>query len=274
MQLPEISLPTIPLPFDIQLLLHPAVDHFVIAIPVVVLLLELYNLVVKRSSISVFSLLLLLLAVGFTFGAYITGVTDGKEAYDMLSPEGQEELKAHKLLGTYILFMSAFVVIVKLLAMALRSALFRALFIVILLGYIAVLFFQGKEGGELVYEYGANVSKVKALDDELFDCKDELSDAQEEAKEAADSQNTPAAVSKEAPAAAAPSVPTETQDNQQSSTSTSAQTTKHVDALIESAKQKVEAASKEVLSKVKEKAGSMEMPATPAAPEAVKIETH
>ena len=273
MQLPEISLPTIPLPFDIQLLLHPAVDHFVIAIPVVVLLLELYNLVVKRSSISVFSLLLLLLAVGFTFGAYITGVTDGKEAYDMLSPEGQGDLKAHKLLGTYILFMSAFVVIVKLLAMALRSALFRALFIVILLGYIAVLFFQGKEGGELVYEHGANVSKVKALDDELFDCKDELSDAQEEAKEAAASQNAPAAVSKEAPAAA-PSVPAETQDNEQSSTSTATQTAKHVDALIESAKQKVETASKEALSKVKEKAGSMEMPATPAAPEAVKIETH
>lgn len=270
MQLPEISLPTIPLPFDIQVLLHPAVDHFVIAIPVVVLLLELYNLVVKRSSISVFSLLLLLLAVGFTFGAYITGVTDGKEAYDMLSPEGQEELKAHKLLGTYILFMSAFVVIVKLLAMALRSALFRALFIVILLGYIAVLFFQGKEGGELVYEYGANVSKVKALDDELFDCKDELSDMQEEAKEAEESQKAPASVSQEAPAA----VPAETQSGEQSSSDAATQTAKHVDKLIESAKQKVEAASKDVLSKVKEKAGSMEMPATPAAPEAVKIETH
>jgi len=270
MQLPEISLPTIPLPFDIQVLLHPAVDHFVIAIPVVVLLLELYNLVVKRSSISVFSLLLLLLAVGFTFGAYITGVTDGKEAYDMLSPEGQEELKAHKLLGTYILFMSAFVVIVKLLAMALRSALFRALFIVILLGYIAVLFFQGKEGGELVYEYGANVSKVKALDDELFDCKDELSDMQEEAKEAEESQKAPASVSQEAPAA----VPAETQSGEQSRSDAATQTAKHVDKLIESAKQKVEAASKDVLSKVKEKAGSMEMPATPAAPEAVKIETH
>jgi len=270
MQLPEISLPTIPLPFDIQVLLHPAVDHFVIAIPVVVLLLELYNLVVKRSSISVFSLLLLLLAVGFTFGAYITGVTDGKEAYDMLSPEGQEELKAHKLLGTYILFMSAFVVIVKLLAMVLRSALFRALFIVILLGYIAVLFFQGKEGGELVYEYGANVSKVKALDDELFDCKDELSDMQEEAKEAEESQKAPASVSQEAPAA----VPAETQSGEQSSSDAATQTAKHLDKLIESAKQKVEAASKDVLSKVKEKAGSMEMPATPAAPEAVKIETH
>jgi hypothetical protein len=45
MQLPQITLPQIELPFDIPVLLHPPVDHFAIALPVVILLLELMNLI-------------------------------------------------------------------------------------------------------------------------------------------------------------------------------------------------------------------------------------
>jgi uncharacterized membrane protein len=261
MQLPAISLPNIELPFDVAVLLHPAIDHFVIAIPVIVLLIELINTIAKRRALSLVSLLLLLLAVVLTFAAYISGVTDGKEAYDMLTPEGQADLKAHKLLGTYILFMSAFVVIVKLLAMALRSALFRALFIVIMFGYIAVILFQGKEGGELVYEHGANVERVKALDDALFDCKDELTDAQEELKEAEKTEEPAAKPAQETAAPAAVSTP-------------APEAAATVDTLIESAKAKVNAASKELLSAAKEKVQASTIEKVVSEPETVKIETH
>ena len=56
MQLPQITLPQIDLPFDIPVLLHPPVVHFAIAIPVLILLLELINLAFRKRAIRCFSL--------------------------------------------------------------------------------------------------------------------------------------------------------------------------------------------------------------------------
>ncbi len=186
MTLPEITLPKIDLPFDIPLLLHPSIDHFAIVLPVIVLLLEFYNLFAQRKSIGLFSSLLLVLTVIAFAAAYFTGVVDGKEAYDLLPTEGQEELKFHKLLGTYLLLASVALLLFKLLAMS-GKKIFKVLFFLVLLGFIAVTFQQGKDGGELVYEYGANVKRVKVLDDKLFDTQEAL----EEAKEEENSQNQP-----------------------------------------------------------------------------------
>ena len=115
MPLPTISIPEIPLPLQIPELLHPAIVHFVIAIPIVILLLELYNLGVKRRSISLFSLILLLIVAVAIFGAYLTGGVDGKAAWDALGTEGQAELKEHKLLGIYLVYASLGLVLFKLL---------------------------------------------------------------------------------------------------------------------------------------------------------------
>lgn len=91
MELPAIKLPQIELPFDVPLLLHPPIDHFLIALPVVILLLELANLIVKKKAIGVTSFFLLLLTVVATIAAYITGSTDGKEAFPLLSEAAQGE---------------------------------------------------------------------------------------------------------------------------------------------------------------------------------------
>lgn len=181
MTLPAITLPKVELPFDIPVLLHPAVDHFAIALPVVIILLEFYNLFARRKTVGGFSFILIVLAVVVFTAAYFTGLVDGKEAYSLLSPEGKEALKAHKLLGTYLLFGSAVLLFFKLLAMT-GKGFFKFLFFVVLIGFIAVTLKQGKEGGELVYKYGANVEKVKALDDELFDVKEELEELEEESE--------------------------------------------------------------------------------------------
>jgi uncharacterized membrane protein len=173
MNLPAITLPQINLPFDIPTLLHPAVVHFVIAIPVIVLLLEFYNLFTRRRSIGAFSFILLLITVAMLAMAYLTGGVDGKEAFDLLSSDGQAELKSHKLLGTYVLFTAVAVVIFKLLAMT-GKGFFRVLYFLMLIGLIAITLKQGKDGGELVYEYGANVERVEALTDNLSDAKDEI----------------------------------------------------------------------------------------------------
>jgi len=190
MALPAINLPQIELPFAIPTLVHPAVVHFAIAIPIIVLLLEFYNLFARRKSIGGFSFLLLLITVAVLITAYLTGGVDAKAAYDLLNADGQAELKAHKLLGVYVLFVSIAVIVFKLLAMT-GKGFFRFLFFIALMGLIAISLKQGKDGGELVYEYGANVQIIKDMKFDLDDLKEELAELEEEAdakKEAVKSQ--------------------------------------------------------------------------------------
>jgi uncharacterized membrane protein len=246
MELPVITLPKVDLPFDIPVLLHPPIDHFAIAIPVVILLLEFYNLFARRKSIGAFSFLLLILTVIVFLGAYLTGSTDGKEAYDLLTPEGQEALKAHKLLGTYLLLGTGVVLFFKLLAMTGKSY-FKFFFFVVLLGLIAGTFEQGEHGGELVYKYGANVERVKALDDELFDVKEELEDAtaaQAEVKtEAKQEVSAPATI--------------ETPEKKPDSANAT------VETLLDSAKEEMQKASQKALEKATETVEqAVEVPAT------------
>jgi uncharacterized membrane protein len=177
MQLPEITLPKVELPFDIPVLLHPSVDHFVIALPVVILLLELMNLMMKKKAVSGVSFFLIVLTVIVSVGAYFTGLVDGKEAYPALTEAAKEALAEHKLLGTYLMLASGVVLFFKLLSMITGKSIIRVLYILILIAFVAGIFEQGEEGGELVYKYGMNVEQVKVLDDELFDLKEELEEA-------------------------------------------------------------------------------------------------
>ena len=184
MELPAIKIPQIELPFDIPVLLHPPVDHFIIALPIVVLLLEVINLFAKKRAIGVVSFFLIILTVVAAVAAYFTGAVDGKAAWDLLSQAGQAELKEHKLFGTYLMLASGAVLLFKLLSAMIQRGLMKSLFLLILILFVAGILKQGKEGGELVYKYGANVKIVKTMDDALFDCKDDLSDYVAEEKEA------------------------------------------------------------------------------------------
>ncbi|MDM5271164.1 hypothetical protein PGH07_03155 [Sulfurovum sp. zt1-1] len=173
MNLPAISLPNIDLPFDIPVLLHPPVDHFAIALPIVVLLIEFINLFVKKRSFSVLSFFLVIATVVLAISAYLTGSVDGKEAYPLLNEMGQGELKAHKLLGTYLMLASGIVLLFKLGSMLFSNGLVKAFYILVLAVFVAGVLKQGEDGGELVYEFGANVEMVKTLDDEKFDIQEE-----------------------------------------------------------------------------------------------------
>jgi len=174
MQLPAITLPKVELPFDIPVLLHPAVDHFVIALPVVILLLELMNLVMKKKAVSGVSFFLIVLTVLASVGAYFTGLVDGKEAYPALSEAAKVALAEHKLLGTYLMLASGVVLFFKLLSMLTAKGIIKALYILILIAFVAGIFEQGEEGGELVYKYGMNVEQVKTLDDKVFELEEAL----------------------------------------------------------------------------------------------------
>ena len=179
MTLPEIPLPKVEIPFDIPVLMHPPLIHFLIAIPVVILLLEVFNLVIRKRAVGVVSFFLLILTIAAAIGAYITGLTDGKEAFPALNEVAKAALGEHKQLGAYILVGSVFLLVLKLLSM-IGNKFLKALYILILVLFIAVIFKQGKEGGDLVYKHGLNVQQVKTLDDSLFDLKEEMEELQED----------------------------------------------------------------------------------------------
>ncbi len=181
MTLPDITtyIPKIELPFDIPTLLHPLVVHFMIAVPVIVLLLELTNLITKKKAVGVVSFVLLLLTVIASAGAYLTGLVDGKEAFDVLTEAAKTELAEHKLLGTYLLLASVIVLFFKLISALLSSGIVKALYLLILIAFVLGIFKQGKEGGELVYEHGMNVAQIKTLDDKIFNLEEALEEANE-----------------------------------------------------------------------------------------------
>jgi len=186
MEIPKLpfKIPEIQLPFDIPLLMHPPVDHFIIALPIIILLLEFINIFAKKRAIGVVSFFLLILTVVAAVAAYLTGSVDGKEAYPLLNEVAQGELKEHKLLGTYLMLASAVVLVFKLLSAMIGRGIMKVLYLFILILFVAGILKQGKEGGELVYKYGANVEIVKTMDDKMFEIQEELDDYIAEEKEA------------------------------------------------------------------------------------------
>lgn len=183
MQLPEITLPAIKLPFTVDVLLHPLVVHFAVALPFVVILLELINLILKRRTIGVLSFFLLLLVSLIFVAAYFTGIVDGKEVYDQLSDEAKNLLKEHKILGIYLLVGSFVTLLFKLLSVLIRHKAFKAIYMLLLFAIAVGLLEQGKYGGELVYTHGANVKAVKVIDDKLFEANEKIEELQESVRE-------------------------------------------------------------------------------------------
>jgi uncharacterized membrane protein len=182
MELPAIVLPSIQLPFDVPFLIHPAIVHFMIVLPIVVLLVELTNLVMKKKTLSVLALLLIVWIAVMAIGAYLTGLFDAKEAYSGLAEATKVALGEHRKLGTYILLGSGVVLFFKLFSMLLSNNFLKAFYLLILMTFIAGSLTQGKEGGELVYKYGINVTPQKSLekaDDAFFDEEDDEEDEEE-----------------------------------------------------------------------------------------------
>jgi len=189
------------LPFDVPVGLHSPVVHFAIAIPVIIVLLEFFNIFFRKKSLSVFSLFLTLLLATVMVGAYYTGVSDGQEAYDFLINEGKEELKEHKELGILLVYASLALVVLKLFFMLFKGAVARILFLFILIAFTGAVLKQGHDGGELVYEYGANnkaLQKVLEMNNDLKDELEELkSECEEQEKSVAEDKESSAIVKEE-----------------------------------------------------------------------------
>ena len=250
MTLPEIVLPKIVLPFDVPVLMHPVAVHFLIALPVVVLLLELMNLMMKKKAVGGISFFLIVLTMLAAATAYFTGLVDGKEAYPALADAAKLALTEHKLLGTYVLLLSALIFFLKFLAMT-GNKILKILYILMLLVFVAILFKQGKEGGELVYEHGLNVAQVSAIQNHVDELSDELDEAKDEIQKA--KKVTPVAtVEKVAPEEEMPKKEVaDTKEEANASASVSPLESTGVETLFAPSQQEVEAPKVEVPVEVK-----------------------
>jgi hypothetical protein len=131
MALPTISIPEIPLPSSItdfiSTYLGAYLVHFIVAIPVIVLLLELYNLGTKRRSTSLFSLFLLIVLAILIIAFYLNGSAE--------------------LITVYLVYASLALLVFKLLFMALRKTIGRVIFALMVAGFTFVTLMQVNEGG-------------------------------------------------------------------------------------------------------------------------------
>jgi len=163
MSLPPLTIPQFPLPFEIPGMIHPVFVHFAVALPVLVLLIELINLFAKKRALGVMSFFFMLVIAAVFVGAYLTGTTDGKAAKAFLSPEAKEMLTAHKQLGAYLVYSSGILLLFKLFSVLIRKTPLKILFFLVLVLFTAAVFNEGKKGGALVYQYGVNVKSVPAI---------------------------------------------------------------------------------------------------------------
>jgi len=189
MTLPDVSIP-LSLPFEVLALYHPLVVHFAVVLPIIVLFLELFNLFFKRRALSVASLIILLAAVLAFAAAYFTGKADGREAWDLLSAEAREELRMHRILGTYLVYALLVPLLFKLLAMLLAQKWARGVLILSLVLIISFVFKQGHDGGELVYHYGVNVAPVSSANESVQMLNENIADLNESTAQQAEEIET------------------------------------------------------------------------------------
>ncbi len=138
-------------------MLHPPVVHFAVVLPIISLVIGLAYLYKPSELMSKISTRFMVFATIFLIVAFYTGKSDASEAYILLSSEGQALLKEHKTFGLYLSIAMGIVALVKLVGCYKR--LFKVELIAILLvALVSVgVMYQGKEGGELTYIYGASV---------------------------------------------------------------------------------------------------------------------
>jgi len=152
-----LSIPNIALPIEIPHMIHPLFVHLSIALPIVIILLEVINLATKRRTIGVLSFFFMLLLSIVLLLTYYTGVTDAQLAKDMLTPNAKEALAGHKQLGIYLVYSSLLVLTFKLIAVLVKKTVMRVLFFLVIIVFTAAILNEGKKGGELVYTHGINV---------------------------------------------------------------------------------------------------------------------
>jgi uncharacterized membrane protein len=160
--------------------LHPIVDHFTIALltfgiaaellsaAAVLLFRNLAGVSAWSQKLRSTSLLLMIAGAAASVLSYFTGDAEADRLWDTMSPAAQQILASsngahdylsHAVLGQYLMYafltLAAWRVMLELSSRLERT---RVAFLVVAIVAAGALLYQGKTGGELVYEHGVGAS--------------------------------------------------------------------------------------------------------------------
>jgi len=141
--------------------LHPPFVHFVIALPLAALFAQLTYLGTGNLTYSKAAIRIMAFALLTSFFAVFSGIIDAQEvirSHNILE-SGLDVLSAHKLFGFIVVAILLLATVVKWFAISRESLSLEKFSLVLIILTIAISLYQGKQGGSLVYEYGAGVSK-------------------------------------------------------------------------------------------------------------------
>jgi uncharacterized membrane protein len=136
------------------MMIHPATAHFAIVLPVVASALGIAYLITRKEIMSKIAARATLLAAIAMIAVWYTGNQAGPLVYKLLSPAGQHELLEHKELGLYLAIAMGIIALLQIVGCRLKKFGVEAVAIILLIAAMFTTFQQGKDGGEIVYEYG------------------------------------------------------------------------------------------------------------------------
>jgi len=161
--------------------LHPIVDHFTIALLTVGIAAEIFSsaaillsrgrpgfLSVSIEKLRSTSFLLMIAGAAASILSYFTGDAEADRLWDTMSPAAQQILASsngasaylsHAVLGQYLMYAFLILAVWRvMLELSSRIERTRIAFVVVAMVAAAALLYQGKTGGELVYEHGVGAS--------------------------------------------------------------------------------------------------------------------
>jgi len=161
------------------MMIHPASAHFALVLPIVASVFGLIYMVTKTEGMSKISSRLFVFAALAVGLAWYTGGQVAGDVYPLLSSDGQHELKEHKELGLYIAILAGLAALLKFAGCQMKKFVIEVLAIVLMLGASAGVLKQGKDGGEVVYNYGGGVEGYS----DGQDCLEEQAEMEDEEDE-------------------------------------------------------------------------------------------
>jgi uncharacterized membrane protein len=151
-------------------MIHPALAHFAVVLPIVALVFALIYLLKRderMSKVTTFALAFAMVAMGL---AWFSGSQAGPDVYPLLSDEGQKTLLEHKGYGLYLFVAMVVAAVIMFFGYQKKKFLAELAATVVLLLASGVTLYQGSLGGKLVYEYGAGVENYS----DGMDCLEEM----------------------------------------------------------------------------------------------------
>jgi uncharacterized membrane protein len=161
-------------------MLHPAIAHFAISLPIISLILGIAYLYKTSELMSKVSSRFFVFAALFMIAAFFSGKSDGSEVFMSLNGEGRNLLLAHKDLGLYITIAMVIAAIIKFYGCFKQNKKIEIVSIAFV-GLIAMgVLYQGKMGGELTFTHGAHVENHAKGMECIDDPEDYLDSLEEE----------------------------------------------------------------------------------------------